>query len=117
MSINIDPQQPIPTDDGLCDKTLRDRDHYHDMADKLAEAIAEHFGADIGEHSSANCPWEMALEVIESAPQPQQIPEGYKLVPVELLNFIAAKEHHLPVEDRHCLRIMLEAAPEPKEQP
>ncbi|MBC7202543.1 MAG: hypothetical protein H5U29_03315 [Pusillimonas sp.] len=66
------PQQPIPTDDGLWDETLRDRDHYHDMADKLAEAIAEHFGADIGEHSSANCPWDMALEVIKSAPQPQQ---------------------------------------------
>lgn len=48
------------------------------------------------------------------APQPQQTPEGYKLVPIELLNFIAAKEHHLPVEDRHCLWVMLEAAPEPK---
>ena len=41
----------------------------------------------------------------------QQTPEGYKLVPVELLNFIAAKEHHLPIEDRHCLWVMLEAAP------
>ncbi|MDS1142429.1 hypothetical protein RE432_18500 [Pusillimonas sp. SM2304] len=59
-----------PADDELWDKTLRDRDHYHDMADKLAEAIAEHFKAEIGEHSNMNCPWQSALEVIENAAQP-----------------------------------------------
>lgn len=65
------PAQPArPTDDELWDKTLRDRDHYHDMADKLAEAIAEHFGVDIGEHSNMNCPWQTALEVIGTAAQP-----------------------------------------------
>lgn len=45
-----------PTDDDLWDKTLRNRDTYHDWADKLAEAIAKHFGAEIGEHSNMNCP-------------------------------------------------------------
>ncbi|UEC01199.1 hypothetical protein [Burkholderia vietnamiensis] len=58
-----------PTDDELWDQTLRERDEYHETADKLAVAIAKHFGVDIGEHSNANCPWEEALEVIENAAQ------------------------------------------------
>lgn len=60
-----------PTDDRLWEQTLRDRDTYHEWADKLAEAIAKHFGADIGEHSNMNCPWSEALEVIESADSAQ----------------------------------------------
>ncbi|MBR7900294.1 hypothetical protein [Burkholderia multivorans] len=56
-----------PTDDELWDQTLRERDEYHEAADKLAAAIAQHFGVDIGEHSNANCPWDEALEVIENA--------------------------------------------------
>lgn len=64
--------QARPTDDDLWDQTLRERDSYHEVADKLAEAIATYFDADIGEHSSNNCPWDQALQVIEStAPQPQ----------------------------------------------
>ncbi|ESS38019.1 hypothetical protein P355_0145 [Burkholderia cenocepacia KC-01] len=58
-----------PTDDELWDQALRERDEYHETADKLAAAVAKHFGADIGEHSNANCPWEEALEVIENAAQ------------------------------------------------
>lgn len=56
---------PRPTDDELWDQTIRDRDTYHDWADKLAEAIAKRFGVDIGEHSSANLPWSEALDAIE----------------------------------------------------
>jgi len=47
--------------------TIRDRDQYHEWADKLAEAIAKYFGSDIGEHSNVNCPWAEALDVIEEA--------------------------------------------------
>jgi recombination associated protein RdgC len=43
---------PRPTDDELWDQTIGERDTYHDWADKLADAIAAHFGKDIGEHSS-----------------------------------------------------------------
>lgn len=64
-----------PTDDELWDSTLRDRDNNQEWADKLADAIAIHFGVDIGEHSNANCPWHEALEAIESAPPVAQ-PEG-----------------------------------------
>lgn len=59
--------QPRPTDDHLWDETIRDRDTYHEWADKLAEAISKHFGAYIGEHSNTNCPWAEALEAIEAA--------------------------------------------------
>jgi hypothetical protein len=56
-----------PTDDALWDKTLKERDDYHDMADKLAQAIGAYFNVEIGEHSNLNCPWLQALEAIESA--------------------------------------------------
>ena len=54
-----------PTDDQLWDQTLSERDHYHEVADNLADAIAKYFNVDIGEHSSANCPWGNALDAID----------------------------------------------------
>ncbi|WP_287495601.1 hypothetical protein [Achromobacter sp.] len=56
-----------PSDDALWDQTLAERDEYHDVADKLANAIADHLLIEIGEHSSSNCPWMRALEAIENA--------------------------------------------------
>ena len=44
-----------------CIQTIKERDHYHEMADELADAIAKHFDVEIGEHSSANNPWNNAL--------------------------------------------------------
>ncbi|HEX2652955.1 MAG TPA: hypothetical protein VHN11_04815 [Xanthobacteraceae bacterium] len=76
-----------PSDDDLWDQTLQERDSYHEWADKLAAAIAEHFGIDIGEHSSANNPWSVALDTLESMPataaHAESIPHGWKPVPVE----------------------------------
>lgn len=43
-------------------ETIDDRDQIHEMADKLAYAVAPE--EVIGEHSSMNCPWENALELI-----------------------------------------------------
>lgn len=54
-------QDARPTDDALWDQTLRERDDYHDMADQLAAQIAAITGEEIGEHSSANCPWRNAM--------------------------------------------------------
>ena len=48
---------------------------------------------------------------VEPALNAMHEPEGWRLVPKELIDFLDAKEHHLPVEDRHVLSIMLEAAP------
>lgn len=42
--------------------TIDDRDRAQDMADKLAYAVAPE--EVIGEHSSMNCPWENALDLI-----------------------------------------------------
>lgn len=60
-------EQPEPVADAMDDQVLRERDRYHDIADKLADAIATHFSIDIGEHSNMNCPWTNALEWIENA--------------------------------------------------
>lgn len=53
--------------DAMVDEEIKNRDYYHEMADKLAQVIAEYFDADIGEHSNVNCPWHEALRVIEEA--------------------------------------------------
>lgn len=47
-----------------CLQLIKERDLYSDKADELAQAIADHFGVDIGEHSNVNCPWENALKWI-----------------------------------------------------
>jgi hypothetical protein len=49
-----------PTDDVLWDQTLTERDNYHEWADKLANAIAEHFGN----------PWSVALDTLENMVAP-----------------------------------------------
>lgn len=57
------PAAPIfrPTDDALWDQTLQERDRYHEVADELAAQIAAITQQEIGEHSSANCPWRNAM--------------------------------------------------------
>lgn len=47
-------------------RSLEERDRYHDIADKLAQAIADRYQADIGEHSNINDPWKNALDLIEA---------------------------------------------------
>lgn len=54
-----------PTDDALWDHTLQQRDRYHEVADDLAARIASITGQDIGEHSSANCPWQSAMDAAD----------------------------------------------------
>ena len=53
-----------PSDDALWDQTMRERDNYHEWADKLSERISRFIGLDIGEHSSANNPWARAIDMI-----------------------------------------------------
>jgi hypothetical protein len=48
------------------DQTLQERDNAEKMADDLAAAIASITGDDMGEHSSANCPWQNALDSAEA---------------------------------------------------
>lgn len=58
--------------DKQLEEVMAERDDFHDMADKLANAIAGHLPVEIGEHSR-NCPWIRALEAIENA-APQASP-------------------------------------------
>ncbi|HBP6463924.1 TPA: hypothetical protein L6A01_27295 [Pseudomonas aeruginosa] len=65
--------------------TIEQRDNAEHWADQLANAIAERFGVDIGEHSNLNCPWNEALVWMQQPPAQAQhsVPEGWMLVPVE----------------------------------
>lgn len=58
-------------EDRILSETIDQRDRYHEMADDLAGHIAAITGVDVGEHSSANCPWQNAIEAAE-AYQPAQ---------------------------------------------
>ncbi len=44
-----------------CNQVMAERDAAIEMADKLAEKLAELQGIDIGEHTSGNCPWTNAF--------------------------------------------------------
>lgn len=46
-------------------ETIEQRDRYHEVADELAGHIARITGVDIGEHSSANSPWQNASDAAE----------------------------------------------------
>lgn len=43
---------------------IKQRDYWEDMATKLAKAVGEFVGVDVGEHSNINCPVESALEAL-----------------------------------------------------
>jgi hypothetical protein len=61
-------EQDLNRDESAHLETIRDRDYYHEVADKLAAAIAAHFGIDIGEHASDNDPWQNALDAVPDEP-------------------------------------------------
>lgn len=54
-----------PADCKACDRLMTERDYAEATADTLADLIAALLGIDIGEHSSANCPWTEAIEAAE----------------------------------------------------
>lgn len=60
-------------------QAMRERDEAEEMADKLADAIAELTGCAIGEHSSGNCPWQNALYAAE---------EMGPINPAQMLNIV-----------------------------
>ncbi len=70
----VGPQAALLAEERAHGETIDQRDHYHEVADKLSGHIAAITGVDIGEHSSANCPWQNAIEAAE-AYQPAQAVE------------------------------------------
>ncbi|WP_432592765.1 hypothetical protein [Stenotrophomonas maltophilia] len=57
-------------------ETIGQRDRYHEVADDLAGHIARITGVDVGEHSSANCPWRNAIEAAEEYKPAQAVDLG-----------------------------------------
>ncbi|WP_459061821.1 hypothetical protein [Stenotrophomonas sp. PSU-St15] len=64
-------QEYLESLDRALEGVIDQRDRYHEVADDLAGHIAAITGVDIGEHSSANCPWQNAIEAAEEY-QPAQ---------------------------------------------
>lgn len=62
--------------DKECNEVIGERDHMHDVADKLAYAVAPI--AVIGEHSSENDPWENALDHITPAAELVKLAERWQ---------------------------------------
>lgn len=90
-----------PADDVLWDKTLTERDNYHEWADKLASSIAEHFGIEIGEHSNLNNPWAIALDTLESMPVAAAVAVGEPIKSLYGPNtHVCWTPDHTPKEDR-----------------
>lgn len=53
-----------------CEQTISHRDAAEEMADALAEGIADFLCIDVGEHVGGrpgNCPWQNALDAIRAA--------------------------------------------------
>lgn len=78
------------TDEKAVMEVLGERDENYEWAERLSQAIAEHLGVDIGEHSNANLPWQAALIALEDAAAPDplvlrlpEVPEGATLVGIE----------------------------------
>ncbi len=65
-------------------EAIDQRDRYHEMADDLAGHIAAITGVDIGEHSSANCPWQNAIEAAEEYKPAQAVDLGQFREAVEM---------------------------------
>ncbi len=70
--------------------TIEQRDNAEHWADQLANAIAERFGVDIGEHSNLNYPWNEALVWMQQPPAQAQhsVPEGFR----ELLEMLVVSD-------------------------
>ncbi len=61
----VDYQAALLAEERSHSKTIDQRDACEEVADELADHIARITGVDIGEHSSANCPWQNAIDAAE----------------------------------------------------
>lgn len=61
----VDYQAALLAEERSHSDTMDQRDRCEEVADEMADHIARITGVDIGEHSSANCPWQNAIEAAE----------------------------------------------------
>ncbi|WP_329914527.1 hypothetical protein [Stenotrophomonas sp. SMYL86] len=72
----VAPEAALLSEERAHGETIDQRDRYHEVADELAAHIAAITGTDIGEHSSANCPWQNAIEAAEGYKPAQAVDLG-----------------------------------------
>lgn len=72
----VDHQAALLAEERAHGDTIDQRDRCEEVADELADHIARITGVDIGEHSSANCPWQNAIEAAEEYKPAQAVGLG-----------------------------------------
>ncbi|PJL60654.1 hypothetical protein [Stenotrophomonas maltophilia] len=72
----VDYQAALLAEERSHSETIDQRDRCEEVADELAARIAAITGVDIGEHSSANCPWQNAIEAAEEYKPAQAVDLG-----------------------------------------
>lgn len=87
------------------DKLIGERDYWEEKATDLADAVGKHFGVDVGEHTSANCPIEEAHKILDGeykTNEPaiskllERVRDGIELVRVEMELYEAATDEDPP---------------------
>ncbi len=87
---------------------FKERDAAEDMADQLAAQIAAITGVDIGEHSSANCPWRNALmAAAEFGPGPDEHPTWRDAAVAEKVRRIAVERSVLDLKLCESQRLVM----------
>lgn len=92
----VDYQAALLAEERSHSETIDQRDRCEEVADELADHIARITGVDIGEHSSANCPWQNAIEAAEEYKPAQAVDLG--AVRSLLERRIAQWRSHLPAD-------------------
>ena len=113
--------QPAQQDPDL--QLIRERDYWEEKATELAEDVGKLLGVGVGEHSSANCPVQNAIDAVfratEYPAQQGSVPEGWKLVPIVPTKSmqdawdIAPTNECADQEFIDAYQAMLDAAPQP----
>ncbi len=85
----VDYQAALLAEERSHSETIDQRDRCEEVADELADHIARITGVDIGEHSSANCPWQNAIDAAEEYKPAQAVDLGRARASIQsLLNWI-----------------------------
>jgi len=65
LGLAINPPTPTPSKDSELDDTIEQRDHWESKSSELACLASAYFGFNIGEHTSANCPVQNAIDYLD----------------------------------------------------
>ncbi|WP_414611801.1 hypothetical protein [Stenotrophomonas muris] len=79
----VDYQAALLAEERSHSETIDQRDRCEEVADELADHIARITGVATGEHSSANCPWQNAIDAAEEYKPAQAVDLGQFRQPVQ----------------------------------